>query len=634
MTTPYDRIKQAVIGNPPIASKQPSRQGVVRAFAEMQAQLEGAQAGAIIKATFADLDALASVPYAGIMAWVTNDPTFNGIYENTGTDIAPAWTYRCPIPQFLITAINAGEGTANAIEAETDLPVPSEDGRAMIIVPILGTNSAATTTVSLNGGTALEIVTNAGNSINPGALIAGMNIAGFVSNAGTKFRLLSDTVSSADRIAAEAAATATQAWRDEAAGFAGFTGLSHAASTGAEVAYTLRSGYPFNKMKAGNSVMGSVQEGGWSTRPNFIGYQIHWEEQIAVAAVNVFTVICPFIVNVETFRNIDVVFRNPITGQYGNAYNNIENTAIITDGAGTTTIEITTFVACAIGDEVQFTIKSNLEVSGSAVLNDQHGYDNAIGQSISNHQRGDHLYILDGPGHTAQLGGAYNYSKGYAGFQGGLRNYIGFIDSGSGYNITFGIGNHADSIASGAIGQYNEVQGQASFAIGSRNRINNFPFVNVTGQRGEAFSAGQRVHSFGKSTDTIFGRNQITETGVSGQTTDATPTNLTNAGNSVFSPMDNTAYRCEIKGIASLANQSKIQTWGRTVIISKLAGVVKINNSTGAVGVTSDGIAIGVPTWALSVDANGGNIEVLATGAAGETVSWSVELRMVQIVPS
>lgn len=209
MTTPYDTIKSAILGNPIDPNKQPSRQGVVKAFAEMQAQVEGIQSGAIVKSTFEELAALTSVPYSGVMAWVTNDGMLSGIYENVGTANAPSFQRRTALPQFVVSGINVGDGTENAIKITTDLSLPVEDGRTMIVFPLVATNTGDMS-VSINDGPALPILTNSGNQLNPGAGVNGMNLAGFLSDNGTTIRLISDTVSNADRVAAELAATTAE----------------------------------------------------------------------------------------------------------------------------------------------------------------------------------------------------------------------------------------------------------------------------------------------------------------------------------------------------------------------------------------------------------------------------------------
>lgn len=203
MTSPLDTYKSAILGVPYDADKKPSKQGAVKAFAEMQTQLEAAQAGALVKDTLANLQALTSVSEASIMAWVTNDSTNanNGIYENTGTASAPAWTRRTSIPQFMITGINVDAGTANAIQITTDLPVPTEDGRALIAVPI-NEDTTADVTLSINGETPLQVLTSNGNQISVGNLVAGKYVLGVI--VGTNFQLLSDVETSATLTAVEA----------------------------------------------------------------------------------------------------------------------------------------------------------------------------------------------------------------------------------------------------------------------------------------------------------------------------------------------------------------------------------------------------------------------------------------------
>lgn len=214
--TALDTIKQAVLGVPMDPDKQPSRVGVVQAFAEMQSQLEGAQAGALVFDTFANLPT-GAVPSANIMAWVMTG-TQAGIYQNTGTASVPIWTWRGSIPQFLVTGINVGEGTADAIQITTDIPFPSEDGRALLLIPILGNNTISPPTVSINGGSPLPIVTNSGNNVVVSGVTAGMYIAGFVSDG--KFRLLSDQASAAIVAAAEGWANIAQAAADNVLSFA------------------------------------------------------------------------------------------------------------------------------------------------------------------------------------------------------------------------------------------------------------------------------------------------------------------------------------------------------------------------------------------------------------------------------
>lgn len=204
MTTPYDTYKNAILGIPFQLNKKPSRQGAVKAFAEMQKQLEGAQSGALVKDTLANLQALTSVSEASVMAWVVNDTTQanNGIYENTGSASNPSWTRRSDIPQFIIAGVNEGNGTANAIEVSTDLAIPVENARCLIMVPIVEDNTTSTT-VSFNGGTPKTVKSISGANVLAGSLLQNMVVTGYISD--DNFYLVTDIASASIVTQAEAA---------------------------------------------------------------------------------------------------------------------------------------------------------------------------------------------------------------------------------------------------------------------------------------------------------------------------------------------------------------------------------------------------------------------------------------------
>lgn len=195
--TALDTIKQAVFGVPFDPGKQPSRQGVVKAFSEMQTQLEAAQAGAFVRSTRTTLNAFTAAP-ASAMAWVVNDPTQanNGIYENTGATNAAVWTRRADIPQFVVTALNTGEGTGNAIEASTDRPIPVQDGRCLILVSIAEANTGQVR-ISFNGGSYKNLISSDGSEIRPASLQPGMIVAGYITGSDSRFQLISQLMSEA-----------------------------------------------------------------------------------------------------------------------------------------------------------------------------------------------------------------------------------------------------------------------------------------------------------------------------------------------------------------------------------------------------------------------------------------------------
>jgi hypothetical protein len=243
MTGPLDTIKSAILGIPLDPTKKPSREGVVQAFSEMQSVVDAAQSGALVLNTRAELLALTAVNSAKIMAWVLNDSTaaFNGIYGNDGSALSPAFTRKGPIPQYVVTGINVGAGTANAIVCTTDLPFATEDARNLIIIPILEANTTAAPTVTIGGFGPLTIIANAGGTVPIGGLSANGYIAGWITDSGTKFRLLNDQAVTAIQAACEAAQAAAETAQSNAETA---QSLAEAAQAAAEAAAGLAGGDP------------------------------------------------------------------------------------------------------------------------------------------------------------------------------------------------------------------------------------------------------------------------------------------------------------------------------------------------------------------------------------------------------
>ncbi|MBB3743741.1 hypothetical protein FHX10_003240 [Rhizobium sp. BK591] len=161
----------------------------------------GANSGSVFTtraALFADL-----AHVANSMAWVIGDTTvaYNGIYRKSGASGTGSWTRVGDLPYSFITAIDAGAGTPNAIQATSTLPISSS---ALVLMNIFEDNTASPVTVAFNGGSTLTVKSNSGNNISAGGLAAGMQVLGIV--AGSEFRLVSDQVSAAIIADAEAAA--------------------------------------------------------------------------------------------------------------------------------------------------------------------------------------------------------------------------------------------------------------------------------------------------------------------------------------------------------------------------------------------------------------------------------------------
>lgn len=138
---------------------------------------------------------------ANSMAWVIGDATTanNGVYGKVGGSGTGSWTRRSDLPFSFIIATDAGAGTANAIQATTNIPASSS---ALVWMNVFETNTASPVTVSFNGGSALTVKNNSGTDIAVGGLTAGMIVLGIVS--GATFRLVSDQANAAIVAAAQA----------------------------------------------------------------------------------------------------------------------------------------------------------------------------------------------------------------------------------------------------------------------------------------------------------------------------------------------------------------------------------------------------------------------------------------------
>lgn len=146
---------------------------------------------------------------ANTSAWVVSDSTgaYNGIYQKSGISGAGAWTRVADLPYSFISCTDAGAGTANAIVATSGIPAPSTTGAALFLCNIFEANSGAVT-LALNGAAAKPVITNSGNALSSGYLVAGTQVM-FIDD-GTNWRLVSDVASAAIQAAAEAAQAAAE----------------------------------------------------------------------------------------------------------------------------------------------------------------------------------------------------------------------------------------------------------------------------------------------------------------------------------------------------------------------------------------------------------------------------------------
>ncbi|MGO7922018.1 hypothetical protein ACC755_22960 [Rhizobium ruizarguesonis] len=149
---------------------------------------------------------------ANSMAWVIGDATVanNGVYRKNGASGSGSWTRLADLPYSFVKLADAGAGTPNAIQLTSSIPTSAS---VLRIANIFEAN-AGNVTISENGDAAKSLLTNSGNQIAPGGLLAGMMIA-YIDN-GSAFRLINDQVSAAIVAAAEAAQAAAEGARDDA----------------------------------------------------------------------------------------------------------------------------------------------------------------------------------------------------------------------------------------------------------------------------------------------------------------------------------------------------------------------------------------------------------------------------------
>ncbi|MBY3543681.1 hypothetical protein HFN71_28785 [Rhizobium laguerreae] len=159
-------------------------------------------------ALFADL-----AHAANSSAWVIGDATaaYNGVYMKAGASGTGSWTRVADLPYSFVQLVDAGAGTANAIQLTSTIPT----SQSVLRVANVFEANAGNVTISENGGTARPLLTNSGNQISAGGLLANMMIV-YVDD-GVSFRLLSDQVSAAIVAAAEGFANAAASSASDAA---------------------------------------------------------------------------------------------------------------------------------------------------------------------------------------------------------------------------------------------------------------------------------------------------------------------------------------------------------------------------------------------------------------------------------
>lgn len=182
----------------------------------------------------ADLSSDANTPALVIGDAVAGN---NGLYMKVGASGSGSWQRVGDVPGYQFVRADYAGGTANAIEATSNLPISEE---TLVWLPVEVANTGSPVTVSFNGGVPLTVKTNSGNDVAPGGIASGMILLGAIS--GASFRLVSDQVSAAVLAAAEAAADRAQGDADR----------SEVAREGAETARDIAAGYASDAVSQGN----------------------------------------------------------------------------------------------------------------------------------------------------------------------------------------------------------------------------------------------------------------------------------------------------------------------------------------------------------------------------------------------
>lgn len=216
--------------------------------------------GGLIYTSKASMDADLQRP-AKSSAWVIGDETVanNGVYQKQGGSGSGSWTRVADLPYSFVNLADTGAGTANAIQLTSSIPTSAS---VLRVANIFETNTG-NVTLSENGGAAKSLLTNGGNQIAPGGLVAGMMITYI--DSGATFRLLSDQASAAVVAAAEAAQAAAEAARDVAVAAAATADplATHTFSVVlAQTSVTISGGYTVGKVATVH--LNGVEIDGWT----------------------------------------------------------------------------------------------------------------------------------------------------------------------------------------------------------------------------------------------------------------------------------------------------------------------------------------------------------------------------------
>lgn len=151
---------------------------------EVERGMDGAAAGRVDASSWSDLSAIAgdrpgqpAIVY-GPDAGTHTDPVTGQSVSNEGmyawSDSPAGWRRVADVQSELVHADNVGQGSANAIQATVFGPFNREPYRSLITLNFTEENTGAVT-VSINGESPRQLVTNTGDPVPSGYLQAGMS---------------------------------------------------------------------------------------------------------------------------------------------------------------------------------------------------------------------------------------------------------------------------------------------------------------------------------------------------------------------------------------------------------------------------------------------------------------------------
>ncbi len=197
---------------------------------EIERGVDGASAGRVDAASWTDLSGIAgdragqpAIVY-GPDAGAHTDPVTGQSVSNEGMyawSASPAgWRRVGDVQSELVHASNTGAGTANAVRATVFGPINQNPYKSLITLNFTADNTGPVT-VSINGETARQLVTNTGEPIQSGYLRSGMTVLVQIDEDGN-YRLFSygdaDAVLAAAEAAQQASADAAERAETAAAG--------------------------------------------------------------------------------------------------------------------------------------------------------------------------------------------------------------------------------------------------------------------------------------------------------------------------------------------------------------------------------------------------------------------------------